>query len=153
VFELVKYLRPYFFSLREIDNNVSLDIKLPMTWKFEHIMAPYKSIKYKVQDKNEKFTLVSIITQSTSNGYETAFACAKEIIDTNKELEEKDRLLQAKIKELHILFQHQSLDKLRDLSFIENVKEQQEDTKGIKLVEEGNGEGPIGDTESQEEDD
>jgi len=153
VFELVKYLRPYFFSLREIDNNVSLDIKLPMTWKFEHIMSPYKSIKYKVQDKNEKFTLVSIITHATANGYETAFACAKEIINTNKELEEKDRLLQAKIKELQILFQHQSLDKLRDLSFIENVKEQQEDTKGIKLVEEGNGEGPIGDTESQEEDD
>lgn len=153
MFELVKYLRPYFFSLREIDNNVSLDIKLPMTWKFEHIMSPYKSIKYKVQDKNEKFTLVSIITHATANGYETAFACAKEIINTNKELEEKDRLLQAKIKELQILFQHQSLDKLRDLSFIENVKEQQEDTKGIKLVEEGNGEGPIGDTESQEEDD
>lgn len=153
MFELVKYLRPYFFSLREIENNVSLDIKLPMKWNFENIMAPYKSIKYKVQDKNEKFTLVSIISHATANGYETAFACAKEIIDTNKELEEKERLLQSKIKELQILFQHQSLDKLRDLSFIENVKEQQEYTKGIKLVEEGKGQGPIGDTESQEEDD
>lgn len=151
MFEVIKYLRPYFFSLREIENNVSLDIRLPLTWKFEQIMSPYKSIKYKVQDKNEKYTLVSIIAQATANGYETAFACAKEIIETNKELEEKDRLLQAKIKELQILFQHQSLDKLRDLSFIENAKEQQENPIGIKLVEEGDGEGPSGDTESQEE--
>jgi len=153
VFESIKHLRPYFFSVREIDSNVSLDIKLPITWKFEQIVAPYKSVKFKVQDKNEKFTLLSIIAQATYTGYETAFACAKDVIETNKEMEEKERLLQAKIKELQILFQHESLDKLKDLSFIENAKTEQESPTGIKLVEEGNGEGPEGDSESQEEDD
>lgn len=153
MFETIKNLRPYFFSLREIDNNVSLDIKLPLNWKFEPIVAPYKSIKFKVQDKNEKFTLLSIIAQGTANGYETAFACAKDVIETNKEMEEKERLLQAKIKELQILFQHESLDKLKEISFIENAKKQQENTEGIRLVEEGDGEGPSGDNESQEEDD
>ena len=153
MFETIKNLRPHFFSLREIENNVSLDIKLPLTWKFEPIVAPYKSIKYKVQDKNEKFTLLSIIAQATANGYETAFACAKDVIETNKEMEEKERLLQSKIKELQILFQHESLDKLKEISFIENAKKQQENTEGIRLVEEGDGEGPSGDNESQEEDD
>ncbi len=153
MFETIKHLRPYFFSLREIDSNVSLDIKLPMTWKFEQIIAPYKSIKFKVQDKNEKFTLLSIIAHATANGYETAFTCAKDIIETNKELEEKDRLLQAKIKELQLLFQHESLDKLKDLSFIENAKQREETSERIKLVEEGDGEGPSGDIEPQEEDD
>lgn len=153
MFETIKNLRPYFFSLREIENNISLDIKLPLNWKFEQIVAPYKSIKFKVQDKNEKFTLLSIIAQGTAAGYETAFACAKDVIETNKEMEEKERLLQAKIKELQILFQHESLDKLKEISFIENAKKQQENTEGIRLVEEGDGEGPIGDNESQEEDD
>jgi hypothetical protein len=153
VFESIKHLRPYFFSLREIESNVSLDIKLPITWKFEQIVAPYKSIKFKVQDKNEKFTLLSIIAQATYNGYETAFTCAKDIIDTNKEMEEKERLLQSKIKELQLLFQHESLDRLKDLTFIENAKTEQESTEGIKLVGEGNTEGPSGDNEPQEEDD
>lgn len=154
MFETIRFLRPYFFSLREIDNNVSLDIKLPVTWRFEQIVAPYKSIKTKVQDKNDKFTLLSLISHATADGYDVVFRCAKDVIDTNKELEEKQRLLQSKIKELELLFQHETLDKLKEISFIENVTEkQQEPTTGIKLVEEGSGEGPEGHSESQEEDD
>jgi hypothetical protein len=154
VFETIRFLRPYFFSLREIDNNVSLDIKLPVTWRFEQIVAPYKSIKTKVQDKNDKFTLLSLISHATADGYDVVFRCAKDVIDTNKELEEKQRLLQSKIKELELLFQHETLDKLKEISFIENVTEkQQESTTRIKLVEEGIGEGPEGDSEPQEEDD
>lgn len=151
MFDSIIFLRPYFFSLREIDKNVSLDIKLPVTWKFETIIAQYKSIKFKVQDKNEKFTLVSIISNATADGYETVFVCAKEIITINKELEEKQRLFQSKIKELEILFQHESLDKLKELSFIEH--ERQENEPSIKLVETGNGEGPEGNREPQETDD
>jgi hypothetical protein len=44
MFDNIRHLRPYFFSLREIDNNVSLDIKLPVTWKIESIISLYKSI-------------------------------------------------------------------------------------------------------------
>ena len=146
MFDSIRFLRPYFFSLREIENNVSLDIKLPVTWKFETIISQYKSVKYKVQDKNEKFNLVSIISNATADGYEIAFSCANEIITVNKENEEKQKLLQSKIKELEILFQHQSLEKLRDLSFIENAR--QENTTGIKLVEQGSGEGQEGDNQS-----
>lgn len=148
MFDNIIFLRPYFFSLREIDSNVSLDIKLPVTWKFESIIAPYKTLKTKVQDKNEKFTLVSLISHATADGYEIVFACAKEIISVNKELEEKQRLFQSKIKELEILFQHQSLDKLKEISFIENVR--QENEPSIKLVDSGNGERPEGNTEPQE---
>jgi hypothetical protein len=154
VFENIRFLRPYFFSLREIDNNVSLDIKLPVTWRFEQILTPYKSIKVKVQDKNDNFTLLSIIANATADGYDMVFRCAKDVIETNKELEEKQKLLQSKIKELELLFQHESLDKLKEISFIDNVTEiQQEPTTGIRLVEEGSGEGPEGDSEPQEEDD
>lgn len=151
MFDSIRFLRPYFFSLREIDNNVSLDIKLPVTWKLESIILQYKSIKYKVQDKNEKFTLVSLISHATADGYDIAFSCAKEIITVNKEMEEKQRLLQQKIKELEVLFQHQSLDKLKEISFIEDAR--QENTTGIKLVESGGGEGLKGDTIPQEPND
>lgn len=147
MFNNIKDLRPYFFSLREIDNNVSLDVRLPANWKFETIVAPYKSIKTKVQDKNEKHTLVSLISNATTDGYEIVFTCAKEIVKTNKEIEEKQKLFQTKIKELEMLFQQESLDKLKQLSFIENG---QEITTGIKLVGQGNEEGRDGNIETQE---
>lgn len=150
MFDIISNLRPYFFSLREVDNNVSLDIKIPVKWKFEQIVTPYRSVKTKVQDKNEKFILLSLISHATSDGYDLVFACAKEVITTNLELEEKERLLQLKIKELQALFQSESLDKLKDLKFVEN---EQEDTEGLRMVAAGDEEGSDGSGQPQEEDD
>jgi hypothetical protein len=151
VFDNIKNLRPHFHSLREIQDNVSLDIKLPLTWKYEDVIKPYSSISIKIQDKNEKFNLISLISQSTQNGYDVIFACANEIVNKNKEEEEKQRLFQEKVKELQLLFQNESLDKLKDINLIKNHG--QEIATGDRLVIEGNGEGQDGDIEPQESDD
>lgn len=151
MFEIIKSLRPYFFSLREIENNVSLDIKVPLTWSYEDIVKPYRSLKVKIQDKNDRFTLVSLIAGATQNGYDIVFACALEIIKLNKEEEEKQKLFQQKVKELEELFKNQSLDKLKDINLLN--KDGQEDTTSIGLVEQGDGEGQDGDSEPQESDD
>ena len=103
MYDSIRKLRPYFFSLREIENNISLDIRIPLSWKYEDIVKPYRSIKVKVQDKNEKNTLVSLISTSTQEGYDIVFTCASEIVTTNKEDEEKEKLFQQKVKELQEL--------------------------------------------------
>jgi hypothetical protein len=149
VYEIIKSLRPYFFSLREIEGNVSLDIKLPLNWKYENIVKPYRSIKTKVQDKNEKFSLLSIISNATEEGYKVVTACAVEIIKINKDEEDKEKLFQEKVKELQQLFQKESLDKLKDISFIQD--EQFKDTTGVRLADEGDGEGQEGDIDEQSE--
>lgn len=149
MFENIKAIRPYFFSLREIEGNVSLDIRLPLSWKFETIVAPYRSIKIKVQDKSEKFTLISLISNATQDGYDVVFACASEIVNVNKEDEEKRKLFQSKVRELENLFQKESLNKLKDLNFLEAYE--QEDEISIGLVGEGDGEGQIGNPETQDE--
>ena len=151
MFEIIRKLRPYFFSLREIENNVSLDIKLPLTWRYEDILKPYRTIKTKIQDKNDKYSLLSLISQSTQEGYDVAVACALDIITQNKEEEEKQRLFQQKVKELQELFKKESLDKLKDINLLNNYG--QEDTASIGLVDEGSGEGQDGIDESQESDD
>lgn len=154
MYELISSLRPYFFSLREIERNVSLDIKIPGRWKIEnvqHIAAQYKSVALKVQDKNDKNQLISIISVASEDGYQTVRTCAMEIIKYNNELEEKDRLFREKVRELEALFKKESLDKLKDITFIE--EDGQENTEGISLVEKGDGEGPEGSDEPQEEDD
>lgn len=150
MFENIKAIRPYFFSLREIEGNVSLDIKIPLSWKFDTIVAPYRSIKTKVQDKSEKFTLISLVSNATQDGYDVVFACAIEVINVNKEEEEKQKLFQEKVKELQELFKKESLNKLKDINL---TGYGQEDTASIGLVEEGVGEGPIGDSEPQGADD
>ncbi len=151
MYESIKSLRPHFHSLREIEGNVSLDIKLPLNWRYEDIVKPYRSIKVKVQDKNEKFTLLSIISNGTQEGYDVVFACSLEIIKINKEEEEKQRLFQQKVKELQELFKKESLDKLKDINLLNDYGQEIEASVG--LVEQGDGEGPNGDIESQEEDD
>ena len=151
MFDNIKKLRPYFHSLREIQDNVSLDIKLPLTWKYEDVVKPYSSIAIKVQDKNEKFNLISLISQSTQNGYDVVFACANEIVTKNKEEEEKQRLFQEKVKELQLLFQNESLEKLKDINLIRNHGQEITTSEGV--VGEGDGEGQERDIESQESDD
>ena len=151
MFESIKSLRPHFHSLREIEGNVSLDIKLPLTWKYEEIVKPYRSIKFKVQDKNEKFTLMSLISMGTQDGYDVVFACASEIINHNKEEEEKQKLFNQKVKELQELFKKESLDKLKDINLMTHYG--QEIATSLGMVIEGEDEGPYGDTESQESDD
>lgn len=143
MFDSILSLRPYFYSLREIDNNVSLDIKLPVTWKFENIASLYKSLKIKVQDKSDRFTLVSFVSTATFEGYEVVFSCVKEVINTNKEMEEKQRLLESKIKELEILFKHEPIDKLRTITFIKDGEEK--DSTSLGMVGEGEEEGRSGD--------
>jgi len=151
VFEEIKSLRPHFHSLREIQNNVSLDIKVPLTWKYEDIIKPYRTVTVKVQDKNDKFNLVSFISQATQEGYDVVFACANEIFKFNKEEEEKQKLFQQKVKELQELFKNESLEKLKEINLIDNYG--QEITTGVGVVEQGDEEGSEGSGESQDEDD
>jgi hypothetical protein len=142
VYELISNLRPYFFSLREISDNVSLDLRLPLTWKLESvqgIVGQYKSLQLKVQDKNDKNQLVSIVSLATQDGYDTARICAEEIIKFNIELEEKDRLFREKVRELETLFRKESLDKLKEINFI--TENGQEDSTGNELALERDGEG------------
>jgi hypothetical protein len=151
VFENIKSLRPHFHSLREIENNVSLDIKLPLTWRYEDIVKPYRSIKIKVQDKNEKFTLLSLISSATQDGYDVVFACSLEILQINKDEEEKQKLFHQKVKELQELFKKESLDKLKDINLLEDYGQEITASEGVS--EEGDGEGSDGDSEPQETDD
>lgn len=151
MYDLIASLRPYFFSLREISDNVSLDLRIPTTWKLENvqtIVAQYKSLQLKVQDKNDKSQLISIISVATADGYDTARICAEEIIKYNIELEEKERLFKEKVRELEVLFRHESLNKLKEIHFIPEDNGQENPT-GDELALEGDGEGPDGDPEPQ----
>ena len=122
-----------------------------MTWKYEEIIKPYRSVVIKIQDKNEKFTLMSLISTGTQDGYDVVFACALEILQINKDEEEKQKLFQEKVKELQTLFKKESLDKLKDINLLQDYG--QEITTGIELVGQGDEEGSEGSGDTEDEDD
>jgi hypothetical protein len=131
-------------------DNVSLDVKLPLNWIIDDILKSYSSVQTKIQDKNDTFSLLSIISNSNKEGYDIVFGVAYNIIKKNIELEEKEKLFQQKIKELEVLFRRESLDKLKELTIINN---EQENTTSEGVVGEGDREGQNNDSESQESDD
>jgi len=151
VYKNIKPLQPYFFSLREIKNNVSLDLKLPVTWKYEKIAQVYKTLEVKIQDKNDKSVLVSFVAVSNEDGFDTAFQCANEVVIKNLEEEQKRKLFDEKVRELREVFEKTGLDELHGLKFEKNVR--QIENEGLSLVGEGSGEGPVISGESQEEND
>lgn len=151
MYEIIKSLKPYFFSLREIKDNVSLDLKLPVSWKYEKIAQVYKTLQLKIQDKNDKDVLISFICTATEEGYEIVLQCAKEVVSKNLEEEKKRELFDKKAREMREMFEKMSLDELEKLKF--DVYDKQIEPEGLRLVGEGDEEGSDGDSESQEPDD
>ena len=139
MFKDIQVLQPYFFSLREINNTLSLDIKMPANWNFNNIILKYETVKIKVQDKNTENCLLSLISSSDDDGYTKINECAREIIKTNIDEEEKLRLFNEKVSELQKLFANMSLDDLKNLNF----KEENENTDTNRTGDNGKGETEI----------
>lgn len=151
MYKFIESLRPYFFSLREIKENVSLDLKLPVSWKYEQIAQVYKTLQIKIQDKNDKSVLVSFVSTATEDGYETVHRCANEVVEKNLEEEKKRELFEKKVREMREIFDKLGLDELEKIKFDKDAKEY--DTEGLRLVGEGDEERSVGVGESEDEDD
>ena len=145
VYNIVKSLRPYFFSLREVKENVSLDLKLPTQWEYQGLENVKDGVPFtiKVQETKDAITLISLISPATVDGYDVVFTYAKAIITFNKEKEEKSKLFSQTIEEIKTLFLSTPLDKLKEISFNKLLeKDGLRDTKGAREIELGDTEGP-----------
>jgi len=148
MYNIINSLKPYFYSLREIKEDVSLDIKIPISWTYEE--SEPSQIRRIVQDKSEKFLLISLVTSSTPEGYDMVYQDALKIIKKNKEEEEKLRLFNEKINELKELFKTESLDSLKNLNILKDDGQKVETRN--EVVRKRNSKRSIGDTNIQIED-
>jgi hypothetical protein len=124
MYEYITKLQPYFFSLREISDKVSLDLKIPIGWSYNDIAKKpeYTALYIQLQDENEEKRVISIISVSSETGYIEVYSAALDIITTNMEEEEKIKLFNEKMIELKDIFLKSSLDTLKDISFTNNEK-------------------------------
>lgn len=123
MYKIIEQIKPYFFSLREIGGNLSLDLKIPSTWNFQqNVEKMHETVNIKVQDKLESTALISIISTSDKDGFTFIFDVAKEIIKFNLEEEEKRKLFDDMVKQLQNMFMNKSLDDLKNINFEKNEK-------------------------------
>ena len=112
--ELLKYLQPYFRSIRKIKTFFSLDLLFPSTWKFPNeILEKINAVQ------DEKYTgsgiamsfLLDLSKEQENSELDKIF----ELITYNLELEEKTRLFREKTEHLKQIFESNSLDDLQNL--------------------------------------
>jgi hypothetical protein len=139
MYKEIESLMPYFHSLRALDSKYfSIDIKIPLNWVFDRFMVDTNDVSCKIQDKNSKTLLISLIGFAHKEGLTKIFKLAEEIIKFNIEEEEKNKLLALKIKELESMFSTKTLDELKEININEVILNGETLNEGPSLAGEGN---------------
>ena len=135
---------PYIQSIRKLKNYLSFDMSFPKEWKLPKKFIPENNVvENESQDPTKR--LISFVSEFEEEKVNTIASNIKNVIKYNKELEEKERLFNLKVKELKTIFEKQNLTILKDLKFdLESDKfkleddEQDNDRQGEKspVVEE-----------------
>jgi ATP-dependent Lon protease len=132
---------PYLVSIRKLENYVSIDIEFPKSWKYPKKYVDEKTI---IEQKSQKedFRFFSFATAFDETSLNVLFTNINGIVKYNKEREEKEFLLDEKMKQLRSFFEQNKLDDLKSLEF--NIKsgfnlklEDDGQSEDIGLVSEG----------------
>ena len=109
-------LFPYLQSVRKLKNYLSFDLSIPNSWKLPKKYVDEEKIMEQ-ESKIEGHRLISFVTEINEDAVEKNTDNIQSIIKYNLDREEKDRLFQVKVAELKSVFEKQSLNKLKNLSF------------------------------------
>lgn len=143
LYQEMSVLFPYLQSVRKIQTYISFDISFPNTWKIpKKYVEENKIMEQDTQNKNER--LFSYVSEIKEDDIRKVHTNLKNIIKYNLELEEKEKLFDAKVEELRKIFEKQNLEKLKGLQF--DIKESinksiiieddERENKSIGMVEE-----------------
>ena len=109
-------LSPYLQSVRKLKTYLSFDIHFPNTWKIPKKFVDEETLLENESGEPDKrfFSFVSEFDESNLN---LTVNNIKNIIQYNKEIELKERLLKQKIDELKKIFESKKLENLKTLKF------------------------------------
>ena len=112
----LKDIFQYLISVRKLKQYLTIDIEFPNHWKIPKRFVQEDKIveNDKVNDGYRFFSFVSELDERQLN---KTVENIRNIIDYNKEIEMKEKLLKQKIDELKRVFESENLDKLQSLKF------------------------------------
>jgi len=119
LFENIQKFGDTFYGIRKHENYFIIDLKFPSHWAYEGLYDKDK-IAIKVNTNSTEGCLASFYCGYALESVKFLENELLRIIKFNKDKEEKDKLLQAKTRELEELFQSKNLEELKNIDF--NVK-------------------------------
>lgn len=109
----IKNIGEYFSVFNVQDGAVCVGINLPEKWTLFDVNTICSEFHVQIKAQNG----VTFFLCDINDGFDPVFDAIDFIIKQNKSLEEKTNLLKEKVEELRVLFEQESLDKLRTLQF------------------------------------
>ena len=154
LYKEIKNFGNYFNSIRIHENLLIVDLILPSNWEDEKILRQTtikdgeNTVQLKVNKRGDNSKAVSFYSIFDENGTSSLVTEIKKVIKWNKDLEEKNRLLEEKIIEMKKIFIENNIDSLRNLKIdFDNIKFKLNGREEFEPVaSEGNSEGPEGNT-------
>ena len=154
LYKEIKNFGNYFNSIRIHENLLIVDLILPSNWEDEKILRQTtikdgeNTVQLKVNKRGDNSKAVSFYSIFDENGTSCLVTEIKKVIKWNKDLEEKNRLLEEKIVEMKKIFIENNIDSLRNLKIdFDNIKFKLNGREEFEPVaSEGNSEGPEGNT-------
>ena len=124
----------YLKSVRILKNYVSFDMIFPSTW-----VVPKKNENVEVLENQDKdgSVITSFVCVNSTNLIDMVETTIGNVIKTNIEREEKERLFKLKVQELKSIFETENLENLKGLKFdVEELtnllqNEPEEDNTGV----------------------
>ena len=134
----------YFNSLRVHENLIIMDLILPIEWEVEKVLHTSGSkTQLKVGNTTDKQKIISFYAVFNEPDTLQLLSEVHNIIQWNKDIEEKNNLLSQKIIELKKIFIENSVDSLRGLDInFNNSENKLHGEEFNKMVGAGNFKGP-----------
>ena len=115
-------LEPYFKSIRKLKDYLSFDLEIPKTWKLPKKFVREEQI-VEFENNSVEMRSISFVAKMVESEITNLIFNIKNVIDFNRELEEKEKLFQNKVNELKNFFEKENLQNLQGLKFeINDIK-------------------------------
>jgi len=114
-YPFIEKTNKYLKSVRILKNYVSFDMIFPTSWVM--LKTSPENVEILQNENNEGNIVTSFVCQSNKDFINSLEKIMDNIIRTNIEREEKERLFKMKVKELQNIFEKEKLDSLKSLKF------------------------------------
>ena len=136
----------FFYSIRVHEGYLVIDLKLPINWEDKRVLAQNgNKVQMKVNSKNDHIKLISFFAVYDQQNSEILINEIIKIIKWNKDIEEKNNLLNQKMLELRKVFEENNIDSLRkiNINFLNTLNPLIDEKNEIdRMVRETISEGP-----------
>ena len=113
--KFIEKIGKYLHSVRILKNYVSFDLTLPTTWM---LLKNYPETIEVIQNEGKEGVMItSFVTINDKEKIDRIETIIDEIIKTNIEREEKEKLFKTKVRELQNIFEKENLENLKGLKF------------------------------------